>query len=182
VYPEVDRSAIGERYRQKSLLYRNLGNGQFADITASAGPGFTPLRPSRGLAVGDLDGDGRPEVVIVNMNERPSVLKNMGAHQNAIAIKLAGTRSNRSAIGARCIVEAGGRRQIQEVTSGGSYYSQNSMTLYFGLGRSDTLDRLEVRWPSGLSQKWTHVAGNRTLLLVEGSEEVKSKPWTRVEQ
>jgi hypothetical protein len=182
VYPEVDRSAVGERYMQKSLLYQNLGNGHFADITASAGPGFTPPRPSRGLAVGDLDGDGRPEVVIVNMNERPSVLKNMGAHQNAIAIKLAGTRSNRSAIGARCIVDAGGRRQIQEVTSGGSYYSQNSMTLYFGLGRSDTLDRLEVRWPSGLSQKWAHVAGNRTLLLIEGSEEVKSKPWTRVEQ
>ena len=107
VYPEIDRSPIGETYRQKTLLYRNLGNGRFADITESAGPGFVPRRPSRGLATGDLDGDGRPEIVIVNMNDRPALLKNTGPRQNAIAITLTGTRSNRSAIGARCTVEAG---------------------------------------------------------------------------
>ena len=78
VYPEIDRSPLGETYRQKTLLYRNLGNGRFADITASAGPGFVPARPSRGLATGDLDGDGRPEIVIVNMNDRPTLLKNLG--------------------------------------------------------------------------------------------------------
>ena len=78
VYPEIDRSPIGETYRQKTLLYRNLGNGRFADITESAGPGFAPRRPSRGLAIGDLDGDGRPEIVIVNMNDKPTLLKNVG--------------------------------------------------------------------------------------------------------
>jgi enediyne biosynthesis protein E4 len=135
VYPEVDRSPIGEKCRHRTLLYRNLGNGRFADITDSAGPGFAPLRPSRGLAVGDLDGDGRPENVIVNMNERPAILKNTGLRRNAVAIALTGTRSNRTAIGARCVVEAGGRRQMGEVMSGGSYFSQNSMTLYFGLGK-----------------------------------------------
>jgi len=178
VYPEIDNSSVGESYRQKSLLYRNLGDGRFADITASAGPGFAPPRPSRGLATGDLDGDGRPEIVIVNMNERPSVLKNTGPRGHAVAVRLIGTKSNRSAIGARCTIEAGGRRQIQEVMSGGSYYSQNSLTLYFGLGRSDNLDRMEVRWPSGLVQKWTRIAGGRTLVVTEGSEEVKGIAWS----
>src|SRR5450432_2894949 len=154
VYPEIDRSPIGETFRQRTLLYRNLGNARFVDITDSAGAGFRPPRAARGLAVGDLDGDGRPEIVIVNMNDRPSVLKNMGPRRNAVAIALQGTKSNRSAIGARCMVEAGGRKQIGEVMSGGSFYSQNSMTLYFGLGSADKIDRITVRWPAGTTQSW----------------------------
>ncbi len=179
VYPEIDRSPIGETYRQKTLLYRNLGNGRFADITQSAGPGFAPRRPSRGLAVGDLDGDGRPEIVIVNMNDKPTLLKNIGARQNAIAISLTGTKSNRSAIGARCTVEAGGRKQIAEVVSGGSYFSQNSLTVYIGLGKSAKVDRIEVRWPMGETQAWTDVTANRTVGLTEGSEKVASKAWVK---
>ena len=179
VYPEIDRSPVGETYRQKTLLYRNLGNGRFADITDSAGPGFAPLRPSRGLAIGDLDGDGRPEIVIVNMNDRPALLKNVGPRQNAIAISLTGTRSNRSAIGARCTIEANGRKQIAEVVSGGSYYSQNSLTLYFGLGKSGKADRIEVRWPAGEKQVWTGVAANRTIHLTEGSETVTGRAWEK---
>jgi hypothetical protein len=179
VYPEIDRSPLGETYRQKTLLYRNLGNGRFADITESAGPGFAPKRPSRGLAIGDLDGDGRPEIVIANMNEKPTLLKNTGPRQNAIAITLTGTRSNRSAIGARCTVEAGGRKQIAEVVSGGSYFSQNSSTLYFGLGKSDKVDRIEVRWPAGQSEKWPGMPANRTVGLTEGSEKIASHAWAR---
>jgi hypothetical protein len=182
VYPEIDRSAVGEHYMQKTLIYRNLGNGRFADITASAGPGFAALRPARGLATGDLDGDGRPEIVIVNMNQPPTVLKNLGSHQHAVAVKLTGTKSNRDAIGARCTIESGGRRQMQEVMSGGSYYSQNSMTLYFGLGRNESVDNLEIRWPSGDTQRWSKLAGGRTLLITEGREEVKSKAWATVSQ
>ncbi|MGA7235024.1 MAG: CRTAC1 family protein [Bryobacteraceae bacterium] len=180
VYPEVDRSPIGEKFRQRTLLYRNLGNARFADITDSAGPGFTTLRPSRGLAVGDLDGDGRPEIVIVNMNDRPAILKNTSPRRNnAVGITLTGTRSNRSAIGARCLVQAGGRRQMGEVMSGGSYYSQNSMTLYFGLGSSDRIDRIEVWWPSGGTQSWHDVTANRTLTITEGSEAIRETSWTR---
>ncbi|HVW84231.1 MAG TPA: CRTAC1 family protein [Bryobacteraceae bacterium] len=167
VYPEIDRSPIGETYRQKTLLYRNLGNGRFSDITEAAGPGFGPMRPSRGLAIGDLDGDGRPEVVIVNMNERPTLLKNVGRRQNSISIALTGTKSNRSAIGARCTIEAGGRKQIADVISGGSYYSQNSLTLHFGLSKVDKVDRIEVRWPSGEVQTWRDVAANRLVRLTE---------------
>ncbi len=170
VYPEIDRSPVGETYRQKTLLYRNLGNGHFEDVTASAGPGFQPARPARGLATGDLDGDGRPEILIVNMNERPTLLKNVGPRQNAIAITLTGAKSNRSAIGARCTIEAGGRRQIAEVVGGGSYYSQNSFTLYFGVGKAEKVDRIEIRWPNGETQSWGEVAVNRTLHMTEGQE------------
>jgi hypothetical protein len=177
VYPEIDRSPIGETYRQRTLLYRNLGNGRFADITESAGPGFAPRRPSRGLAVGDLDGYGRPQIVIVNMNDKPTLLKNAGPRQNALAITLRGTRSNRSAIGARCTVEAGGRKRIAEVVSGGSYFSQNSLTLYFGLGELKQADRIEVRWPAGETQAWPGAPANRTIGLTEGSETVTTHPW-----
>jgi hypothetical protein len=178
----VDQSPIGESYRQPLQLFRNLRNGRFANITAQAGPGFAAVHPARGLATGDFDGDGRPEIVIVNRNETPTLLKNLGTRGSAIAVALTGTRSNRSAIGARVIVEAGGHRQMSEVTSGGSYYSQNSMTLHFGLGAATALDRLEIRWPSGLTQRWTGVAANRTLRITEGSDSMTCSSWAAAEK
>jgi hypothetical protein len=177
IYPDIDRSPVGETYRQKTLLYRNLGNGRFADVTASAGPGFQPRRPSRGLATGDLDGDGRPEILIVNVNERPSLLRNESPRQNAIAIALTGTKSNRSAIGARCTIEAGGRKQIAEVVGGGSYYSQNSFTLYFGVAKAPKVDRIEIRWPNGDTQSWNDVAVNRTVRITEGQGTLAQTPF-----
>lgn len=180
IYPEIDRSPIGEKFRQKTLLYRNLGNGRFADVTNSAGAGFATVRPARGLAVGDLDGDGRPEVVIVNMNEKPTMLKNVGTRQNAIAVSLTGVKSNRSAIGARCFIESKGHRQMAEVTSGGSFYSHNSFTLYFGIAKAEEVDRLEVQWPGGERQTWTHVAANRTIAITEGKQQMAAKVWPRL--
>ena len=179
VYPNVDGSAVGETFSQRTLLYRNLGKGKFADITSSAGPAFAVKRPARGLAVGDLDGDGRPEILIVNMNQPPSLLKNIGPRQNAIAFSLTGVRSNRSAIGARITVEAGGRKQIAEISSGGSYYSQNSMTLYFGVAAAKQIDRVTVRWPSGETQSWTALSANRTVRIVEGESAISAAPWPR---
>jgi hypothetical protein len=178
VYPEIDRSPIGETYRQKTLLYRNLGNGRFADITNAAGPAFAERRPARGLAVGDLDGDGRPEIVIVNMNDKPTVLKNVGPKRNAVAITLVGVKSNRSAIGARCSIDAGGRKQMADVVSGGSYFSQNSLTLYFGIGDAEKVDRIEVRWPAGQTQVWGNVAANRTVTLTEGASAPSYRSFT----
>ena len=175
VYPEVDRSALGERYRQKTLVYRNLGNGKFADITAQAGPALQTLRPARGLAAGDLDGDGRPEIVIVNMNETPSLLKNAMPGGKFLSVKLTGTKSNRSAIGARVSVEAGGRTQVDEVMSGGSYYSHNDLTLHFGLGEAATVTRLTVRWPSGLVQEWKDLAANQIVSIREGAADIRAR-------
>jgi enediyne biosynthesis protein E4 len=163
VYPEIDGSKIGERYRQLTLLYRNTGGGKFADITGVAGEAFQIARPARGLAVGDLDGDGRPEIVIVNMNQPPTVLKNESPRGNWIRVVLEGTKSNRSAIGARVTVESGGRRQMADVASGGSYYSQHEMALYFGLGQASKIEKLTVRWPLGKVQVFRDVVGNRTV-------------------
>jgi hypothetical protein len=167
VYPEVDAMKGGETYRQLSLLYRNLGNGKFADLTALAGPAFQVERPARGLAVGDLDGDGRPEIVITNMSEAPSVLRNRSARGNWIRIELQGTKSNHSAVGARVTVEAGGRKQIDEVRAGGSYYSQHELGLYFGLGGAAEVDRITVDWPSGGKQTVEKQRVNTTIALTE---------------
>jgi hypothetical protein len=176
VYPEVDRSNIGERYRQLSLLYRNVGGGKFVDMTSSAGEPFRAVRPARGLAVGDLDGDGRPEIVIVNVNETPTVLKNTGPRGNWLRVTLEGTKSNRSAIGARVTLRAGGRSQTAELSGGGSYYSQHEPALYFGLGRAEQAESLSIRWPSGTTQVFRNVPGNRTVNYREQANSVDTKP------
>jgi hypothetical protein len=173
VYPEVDSRPVGDKYLQPTLLLRNLGNGRFADWTASAGPAFSTPRPARGLAIGDLDGDGRPEIVIVNMNGTPSLLKNRKTGGAFLNVALVGTKSNRSAIGARVRVLEGPRGMIQEVMSGGSFYSQNSMVLHFGLGKAAAVDQIEIRWPSGAVQTWKKVAVNQKIVATEGSPDLK---------
>jgi hypothetical protein len=175
VYPEVDHSPIGEQYLQKTLLYRNLGNGRFEEITDRAGPAFAQPRPARGMAIGDLDGDGRPAIVIANMNAAPSLLRNESPRRHYIRLRLVGTKSNRSAIGARATVDAGGRKQIDEVMSGSSYLSQNEQTLYFGLGSATVVDRIQVRWPTGKMQEWKRAAADQTVVLTEGSGEIGGK-------
>jgi hypothetical protein len=167
VYPEVEGKQLGDTYLQPTVLYHNLGNGKFKDVTDEAGPALQVSRPARGLAVGDLDGDGRPEIVIVNMNSVPSLLKNDGPHGHFLNVSLTGTKSNRSAIGARAIVTANGRKTIDEVMSGGSFYSSNSFTLHFGLGTAATVESIEIRWPSGAVQKIGKTAADQTLNVTE---------------
>jgi hypothetical protein len=114
-----------------------------------------------------LDGDGRQEIVIVNMNETPSLLRNSGPRGHFLNLILAGGKSNRSAIGARAIVSVGGRKMIDEVMSGGSFYSNNSFTLHFGLGAATAVDGIELRWPSGTVQKVGKTAADQTLKITE---------------
>lgn len=170
VYPEVDRAQVGDKYRQLTLLYRNLGNGKFEPMEGTAGEALQALRPARGMAAGDLDGDGHPEIVIVNMNDTPSLLKNRGTHGNVMLVRLTGTKSNRSAIGARVTVEAGGHRQMQEVISGGSLFSQSDFTLHFGLGTADVVEKVAVRWPNGEAQEWKNLGVNQRVSITEGGE------------
>lgn len=168
VYPEVEGKAVGDRYRQETLLFRNLGNGKFADWTAKGGPALLTPRVSRGLALGDLDNDGRPEAVILNMNDKPSVLKNTAPGGNFLNLRLAGVKGNRSAIGARLTVQAGALGQVDEVMSGTSFYSQNSFTRHFGLGAARAVDSVTVRWLGGRTEEWKNLPVNAVCTLTEG--------------
>jgi hypothetical protein len=168
VYPEVAETAIEYGYRQRKVLYRNLGNGKFLDISMDAGPGITETVPGRGCALGDFDNDGDLDVVVNCVNDVPQLLRcDSNTRNRWIKIKCVGTRSNRSAIGTRIYCTTGTHRQMDEVRSGGSYISQGDLRLHFGLGQAETAD-LEIRWPSGLVEKLSGVAANRIYTAVEG--------------
>jgi hypothetical protein len=153
VFPEVDRLGIDIRFRDHALLYHNLGGGKFEDITAAAGPGLAERQSARGAAFADYDNDGAVEVLINNQNAPPTLLRQTARTANHwITLKLEGTRSNRSALGAKVRVVAGALVQADEVRSGGSYLSQNDLRLHFGLGGAAMVDRVEIEWPSGARQ------------------------------
>jgi hypothetical protein len=170
VYPEVDKQHLGSDYQEPRILYHNKGNGTFEDISANAGPGITIAKSGRGLAVGDLWNDGRMSAVVSNMSAPVSLLVNQVKSGNHwIAFKTVGTKSNRDGIGAKIRCKAGDRIIVDEVRSGSSYDSNNDMRVHFGLGRNDKVDWVEVRWPSGLTEKFSglHVDGIQN--LKEGS-------------
>jgi hypothetical protein len=132
---------------------------------------------SRGRAIGDLDGDGSPEIVVSNMNGPPSLLRNEGPKGNALLIELFGTRSNRSAIGARVTVEAGGLRQVDEVRSGSSYASQSDFRLHFGLGSATVAESIEVRWPNGSTERFSDIPAGNVVTIREGKGVEKKAPF-----
>ncbi len=169
IYPELKRAAKSEPFEMPRLLYWNLGNGAFRDVTKQSGKALSAARSSRGLAIGDLDGDGAPEIVIVNMNAAPTVLKNFAEKGNSILIRLAGTESNRSAIGAKIVVAAGTSKQLAIVTSGSSFLSQSDFRQHFGLGKALQADRVEILWPNGRTEALTNVAANQEIQVREGS-------------
>jgi hypothetical protein len=170
VYPEVDSQHLGSSYKEPRILFRNNGDGTYSDISASAGTGITTLSSSRGLAVGDLWNDGRMSAVVNNMNATPSLLVNQIHNTNHwVAIHTVGTKSNRDGIGARIRVKAGSRVLVDEVRSGSSYISNSDMRVHFGLGKTDKMEWIEIRWPSGLSERFTGLAVDQIHTLKEGS-------------
>lgn len=169
VYSQIAGRGLYMSYKEPRLLYRNLSNGRFKDISASAGPGIQAGAVSRGCAFGDLDNDGDVDIVVNNLDAAPSILRNDGGNRNNwLLIKCIGTRSNRSAIGARVQVITGDHAQIDEVSSGSSYYSQNDLRLHFGLGAAVQADHLEVRWPSGQKEAFEAVTANHFIVIQEG--------------
>jgi hypothetical protein len=171
VYPEIAGHAIGQQFKNPRIVYKNLGNGQFKDVSASVGPGIAERFSSRGAAFGDFDNDGDIDVLVLNMNDVPSLLRNDGGNkQNWIKIKLVGTKCNRTAIGARIRVVTGSHSQIDEVRSGSSVMSQSDLRLHFGLGKAQTIDLLEVKWPTTQKiERFTQVKANQILTIREGS-------------
>jgi len=174
VYPEAEAIDPDEPYRGPRLVYRNLGGGKFEDVTHLAGPGAAAEHASRGAAFGDYDNDGDIDILIMNMGERPSLLRNdLKAERHWIQLKLEGTKSNRSAIGAVVRVHASGDVQTAAVLSQSSFLSQNDLRLHFGLGAAEAVEKIEVRWPSGASETFPGVAADNVYLLVEGSRECR---------
>jgi hypothetical protein len=170
VYPEVEQLATEAGYKQRKVVYRNLGNGRFEDVTERLGPPLTTPKAGRGAAFGDYDNDGDVDVIVNNVHDAPDLFRlEAGNAHHWLLVKLVGTRSNRSAIGARVRLVLGSTVLVEEVRSGGSYMSQNDMRVHFGLGGAAGAERLEVRWPSGLTEAWTDVRADQILQLVEGS-------------
>ena len=160
----------GEPWAGPRLLYRNLGGGRFEDVSALAGPAIGAQHPSRGAAFGDFDNDGDMDVVIVNMNQPPSLLRNdLKSNRSWVQLRLRGTKSNRSAIGAVATLYAGGGKQTATVLSQSSYLSVNDLRLHFGLGEDSAVERVEVQWPSGAREDYTNVKVNAVNELVEGA-------------
>ncbi len=176
VYPEVKLPR--DPYKSPRILFRNLGNGTFEAID-NAGPGISAAHSSHGCAFGDFDNDGDIDILIFNMNEPPSLLRNdVKGHPHWLKVKLVGTKSNRSGIGARVLVRYGGRTQAQEVLSQSSFYSCNDSRLHFGLGTSTTADVL-VRWPSGASESYPAVKCDQLITIREGKGIVPNFGWAR---
>jgi hypothetical protein len=177
VYPEVEKVYPDYPFKTRRIVYRNLGDRTFEEVSELCGPAVCASHSSRGCAFGDFNNDGNVDILITNMSEPPSLLKNENRSSNHwLVVKALGTRSNRSAIGARVAVTAGGGRQIREVLSGSSYLSQSDLRQHFGLGAAKKVDRLEVRWPSGLVDRVDSVEANQFVTIREGQGIVKIEP------
>ena len=168
VYPDAAQLP-GLQYAQPRLLYWNVGGGRFKDITGASGPGIRESWSSRGSAAGDLDNDGSLEVVVNNIDARPTLLKNNGARTNWLLVRAVGTRANRDAIGARARVFVGDRRLSGEVHGGASYLSQNDPRMHFGLGGDAAYARIEVRWPTGEVERYPGGPANRIVVVTQGA-------------
>ena len=183
VYPEVDGSHLDAPYAEHKYLYRNLRNGQFEEVTSKAGSGMTDAVPARGCAIGDYDNDGDMDIVVNCVNSTPQLLRcDSTIQRNWIKVKLVGTKSNRTGIGARVTVtavtasqEMSGSvkqpmRQIDELRSGGSYYSQNDLRMHFGLDQAVKADVVEISWPSGTKDSIKDLAANHLYVIEEGGK------------
>jgi enediyne biosynthesis protein E4 len=172
VYPAVDRYQWGTSFAQQSLLFRNLATGRFERVGAAPASGLAQAWPSRGLAVGDLDGDGRPDAVLNNLDSPPAVLRNVtGQPGHWLILRLvgdAGKKSPKDATGAIVYLVTGKLRQRADVFSGASFGSHNDSRLHFGLGAARRVDKLEVKWPGGGVETFDVPGVDRVLTLTEG--------------
>jgi hypothetical protein len=181
VYPEVEQLKTEAGYAQRKLLYRNLRNGRFEDVSMQGGPGISNPIAARGCAFGDFDNDGDLDVVVNPVNDYPQLLRcDSQTGNNWIKVRTVGVKSNRSGIGARlkCVTlvpgEAKPHQQIDEVRSGGGYFSQSDLRVHFGLGNAEKVELLEIHWPSGQMDKLKDVKPNQVVYVKEGEGIVRT--------
>ncbi len=189
VYPEVEQLKTEAGYPQRKILYKNLRNGRFEEVSQYAGPGINVPNASRGAAFGDFDNDGDIDVVVNTVNGYPQLLRcDSKLDNNWIKVKCIGTKSNRSGIGARlkCVShppdESKPHPQIDEVRSGGSYISQSDLRIHFGLGKADKAEMIEIRWPSGQVDTLKDIKANQLIVVEEGKGIVKTQVFETVKK
>lgn len=179
VYPEVERTLPQYPNKTPRAVFRNLGKGVFEELIPEAGPGVAASHCSRGCAFGDFDNDGDIDILIINLNEPPSLLRNdLSGKTNWIKVKLEGVKSNRNAIGARVLVHYGEKIQAQAVLSQASFFSCDDPRLHFGLGTSATVD-IDVYWPSGLHETFKQFSANQLVTIKEGVGRVANRGWSK---
>jgi len=167
IYPELEAKVAAYPFKTARVIFRNLGGGKFEELIEQAGPGVAAVHSSRGCAFGDFDNDGDVDVVVINLNESPSLLRNdLSGGGHCLKVKLVGTKSNRGAIGASVIAKYGGRQQIQAVLSQSSFFSVNDPRLHFGLGEAEGA-ALEIRWPSGAVQRVEGLKSDQVVTIRE---------------
>jgi hypothetical protein len=183
VYPEVDKSKADLKYAEHKYLYRNLRNGRFEEVTSQGGPGIVENAPARGCAFGDYDNDGDLDIAVNCVNAIPQLLRcDSTLNRNWIKIKLVGVKSNRTGIGSRVLVTAKTivaaakpLVQMDELRSGGSYFSQNDMRMHFGLEQATKVDMVEIRWLSGQIDQLKDLEVNRLYVIQEGGKILKAE-------
>lgn len=179
VDPKIEKKLTQYPDKSPRVVFRNLGQGVFEELIHEAGPGVTAAHCSRGCAFGDFDNDGDVDMIIVNLNEPPSLLRNdLSAKANWIKVKLEGAKSNRSAIGTRVLAHYGGKIQAAAMLSQASFFSCNDSRLHFGLGTASSAD-IEVFWPSGLHETYKNLSVNRLITIREQVGLVPNRGWAK---
>jgi hypothetical protein len=176
VYPEVDARRLDETYAQRALLFRNNGNGTYANVGTAAGDVWATRWAGRGAAIGDYDNDGDLDIAIAVVNGPPVLLQNRGGDAaHWFSVKLVGSHSNRDAIGARVTVRANGRSLMEEVHGSGSYLSQSDLRAHFGLGLHSRVEVVDVLWPSGRTERVGPFDGDQFVTIKEGSGVISTR-------